>query len=391
MFATRLNPTKPTAAHRAVLERLGAACRELRASEDAAYLQRRVNSARTTVFARQTVLGIGVATEYEGAGDDPFLLTLAAERLGREGASPALFFARHAGGAGTVARWGTAEQKQRWLPLAARGEFLFAFALAEPRTGSNLDAIGTTFEATSAGFAISGEKAWVVAGDSADGLVTFARDRLDGRLSAFLVRCDQPGYRTAAIEHLLGLQTIAVCDVSLSGCEVPADQCIGERGNGAQIAAWTLMALRLCTAATSVGTIADCLEEALSCAKHKTPQRQAAAAPAHIDRYISQVATGLETARAITYSASQLYAELLSHPTSDHLFRETAALINEAKYFSSRAAHDAAQSAVQILGAEGYLLTSRSARHLCDSRAALLYDGASDLIESQIAAYYLQD
>jgi alkylation response protein AidB-like acyl-CoA dehydrogenase len=391
MFSTRLNPTKPPAGHRAILERLGAACRDLRAGEEACYLQGRANEHQAETFGRHGMLGLGIDEAHGGLGGDALLVVLAAERLGREGGGPALFFTRHTAlGGGTISRWGSPEQKERWLPRAARGELLLGFALAEAHAGANLAELASTFEASDSGFVLNGRKAWVFNGDVLHAVVTFARDKDSGRISAFLVERSLAGYRAAPIEHTVGLPTISVCDVWFEQCRLPRENLIGPLGGGLEVAATVLQAGRLCTAATSVGVMADCLEEAAEFVKLRTHYGQPLAAYQLVQRHITQMAVQLEAARALVYAAAGLQAELNANPSSRHLQMEAGTLVSQAKYYAANAAYDTAQRATQLLGGEGYLLTSRPARHLCDTRAALIYDGTNEILEQQIAAYYLE-
>lgn len=121
MFKTRLNPTKPPAAHRAVLERVGAACRELRSAQEAWLLQQRPMEQVAQILAKHRVFCVGVPTEFGGAGDQPLLVVLAAERIGREGPLPLAEFMSHLTAAITIARRGTMEQKEHYLRRTVEG------------------------------------------------------------------------------------------------------------------------------------------------------------------------------------------------------------------------------------------------------------------------------
>jgi alkylation response protein AidB-like acyl-CoA dehydrogenase len=122
MFSTRLNPTKPPAAHRAILERVGAACRELRPIEEACCLEGRPNERTTPILAKHGALKVGIGVEFGGAGTDPLLVAMSAERIGREGSRLVELFASYIVAAAVVGRHGAAEQKARLLPALARGE-----------------------------------------------------------------------------------------------------------------------------------------------------------------------------------------------------------------------------------------------------------------------------
>jgi alkylation response protein AidB-like acyl-CoA dehydrogenase len=387
MFPTRLNPTKPTAAHRAVLERVGAACRELRPIEDAAYLARRVNGSLAALLGKHAVLGWGIAPEHGGLGSDAMLYAMAFERIGREGVGPAMALAYHVLGACVVASAGSLAQQALYLPAAARGECLFGVALADPEP-REAHAGETSFEATAAGFVLEGQKSWVTNAELAHVLVVLARDRSAEALSAFLVETAVQGCVRTAIAPKIGLPTVSHGEVRFERCRVPCESLVGVRGAGLDVAGPPRMSARLAAAAASVGVLADCLEEAAAHRIGLAPERAASGDAAWADRSIARMAVDLEAARALVYAAAALKAEYDRNPASGHLRFEAETLVAEAKYFATNAAHRAASAAVQLRGAGGYALTCRAARHLGDTRALLLDFGANEALEQAIAHYY---
>ena len=390
MAEFRLSPLRPTAAQAAVLQRVEAACGELRPIEDRHYLDRTVNSQVGPIFARHQALGFLIEEQYGGLGIDVPLYTWGMERVGQEGTAPRTFFSCHVSiGSSVVSYWGTPEQKQRYLPAAARGERIFGFGLTEPEAGSNPAAMQTRFERTSAGFVLNGQKKWI--GNAAEGgtLVTFARDSQNGRISAFLVDSQTPGYSAELIEHKLGMPTAGTCLVTYQNCEIPADNLLGEVGQGLKIAYSTLMGGRLGVAAGSVGIIVDCLHECLEYSRSRQQFGKPIGAHQLVQRHIGRMAVKLESARALVRVAAERKTEYDQDRTNLEVRREADLLIAQAKYYATNAAQEAAHDAIQVFGGNGFLLTNRPARHYADSRACQIYEGTNEILEQKIAIGYL--
>ena len=413
MFTTRLNPTKPPAAHRAILERVGAACRELRPVEDACYIEQRPNGAIPSIFARPQVLGLGIDPAHGGAGTDPLLCALAAERIGREGYGPLSVFSAHsASGAAILARWATTELQAQLLPKAARGEYILTGLLPPPIARDRIPLVEVTFQETQAGFLLngggSGSAPW--SGDvrlsselderngrdgsttdspGAGACVVLARDRVDARISAFVVDSAAPGFRAVPVAHALGLPTVLGRDVFFDGCEVPSSNLLGERGAGWDVARTAVLHGRLSVAAGSVGVVADSLEEAITWIRRERSYAPARSTRHLVKRRVARIAVDLEAARALVYAAAALKAEYDRNPASAHLELETFTLVSEAKYFATSAAGRAAARAVQIMGRDGFELKHRPARHLHDTRAGLIRRWTDEALEREMARYYL--
>jgi alkylation response protein AidB-like acyl-CoA dehydrogenase len=373
-----------------ILQRVDAACRELRPVEDRYYLARTVNSEVAPIFARQNAIGFLIPTEFGGLGMDVPLYVRAMERVGEEGTSPRTFFSCHISiGASVISYWGDAHQKQHYLPDAALGRRIFGFGLTEPDAGSNPAGMQTQFEKTSAGYVINGGKKWI--GNAAEGgtLVTFARDRSTGKISAFLIDGNTPGYRADIIPHKLGLPTAGTCEVTYSNCEVPRQNLLGEEGQGLKIAYSALMSGRLGVAAGSIGIIADCLNESLTYARSREQFGKPIGRHQLVQRHIGRMAIKLESTRAFVYAAAQRKAEYDADRQNQELRTAADLLIAQAKYFAVNAAQEAAHDAVQVFGANGFLLTNRPARHYADARACQIYEGTNEILEQKIAVGYL--
>lgn len=386
----RLVPRHVTSSQAAVLAEVDAACQELRPIEDRYYLERRVNPEVAPMFAKHGVLGFLIPEEYGGLGMDVPLYVWAMERVGQEGTAPRTFFSCHISiGASVVSYWGNAEQRQRYLPDAATGKRIFGFGLTEPDSGSNPTSMTTHFEQTSAGYLINGQKKWI--GNAAEGgtLVTFARDRLTGRISAFLIDSNTPGYQAEIIPHKLGMPTAGTCTVTYVNCEVPRANLLGEEGHGMKVAYSALMSGRLGVAGGSVGIIADCLHECLNYARTREQFGKPIGRHQLIQRHLGRMAVKLESTRAFVTAAANRKAEYDADRQNQQLRTETDLLIAQAKYFAVNAAQEAAHDAVQIFGGNGFLLTNRPARHYADARVCQIYEGTNEILEQKIAVGYL--
>ena len=390
MIDYRLIPRQATAAQTDILQRVDAACRELRPVEDRCYLDRCVNSQVAPLFAKHGVLGFLIPHEYGGLGMDVPLYVWAMERVGQEGTSPRTFFSCHVSiGASVIAYWGDAGQRQRYLPDAVSGKRIFGFGLTEPDAGSNPTSMQTRFEKSSAGFVLNGQKKWI--GNAAEGgtLVTFARDATTGMISAFLIDSNTPGYQADLIPHKLGMPTAGTCLVTYTNCEVPHANLLGAEGQGMKVAYSALMSGRLGVAGGSVGIIADCLHECLNYARTREQFGKPIGRHQLVQRHLGRMAVKLESTRALVAAAALRKAEYDADRQNKELRTETDLLIAQAKYFAVNAAQEAAHDAVQIFGANGFSLTNRPARHYADTRACQIYEGTNEILEQKIAVGYL--
>ncbi|MDB5389771.1 MAG: putative acyl-CoA dehydrogenase [Planctomycetaceae bacterium] len=373
-----------------VLQHVDAACRELRPIEDRYYLERNVNREVAPIFSKHNAIGFLIPTEFGGLGMDVPLYVRAMERVGQEGTSPRTFFSCHISiGASVISYWGDSNQQRRYLTAAAKGERIFGFGLTEPDAGSNPASMQTEFEKTTGGYLLNGGKKWI--GNAAEGgtLVTFARDSSSGKISAFLIDADTPGYRAELIRHKLGLPTAGTCEVTYANCEIPRENLLGDEGQGMKIAYSALMSGRLGVAAGSIGIIADCLQESLAYSRSREQFGKPIGRHQLVQRHLGRMAVKLESTRALVYAAAERKAEYDADRKNQKLREVADILIAQAKYFAVNAAQEAAHDAVQVFGANGFLLTNRPARHYADARACQIYEGTNEILEQKIAVSYL--
>lgn len=371
-----------------ILENVDRACKAVRPVEDRRYLEHKYNEQVRKIFADAHLLGLPISRKYgDGQGADMLTYALTLERIGREGTGVRTFFSGHVSlGQLTVQRWGNEDQKSRYLVPASKGESVFAFALTEPGAGSDPASLRTSFEEKDGNFTLNGQKMWISNGSVADAVVIFAypSGKRDG-MCAFIVDRGSEGFSAKAIENKMGLYSSDTGTIYLDNCIVPKENLLGPRGRGLSIAYSALMSGRLSVAAGCVGVIHDCLDEAVRYAGIRFQHGKLIGKHQLVQRHIGIMATNLEASRWLTLRAAYLKQRYEEQPTNPKLREVADSEIAKAKYFASNAAFEAADSAVQVMGANGFSLENRPGRHLLDTRVCRIYEGTDEILEQKIA------
>jgi len=371
-----------------LLERVDKACKEIRPIEDECYKKDRVNRQIIPILANAHLLGLLVPKRYgDGQGVDAVTYALAAERIGREGLGPAAFFSVHTALCQmTLVRWGTEEQKARFLPRSTRGDSIFAFGLTEPNAGSDPASLTTSFEEKEGKFMLSGQKTWISLGSTAKWVLIFAypRGKKDG-MCAFVVDSESPGFKAEPIKDKLGLRTSDTSTLYLDRVEVPREDLLGPRGKGLSVALSGLMEGRLGVAAGCVGVTHDCLVESLRCAGMRSENGGLVAENHSVQRHIGLMSTSLEAAKLLTLRAAFMKQRYVEHGEDKEQREAVDLAITKAKYFASNASLDAADRGTQIFNAAGPSLENRCARHFADTRVSVIFEGANEILEQKIA------
>ena len=350
-----------------ILEQVDRACKEFRPIEDKCYLDHRINDQVRPFFAKAHLLGLPVSRKYgDGQGADMVTYVLAMERIGREGTGLTTFFSVHmALGQMTIQRWGTEEQKARFLPPATRGDSILAFGLTEPNAGSDPAALTTYFEEKGGKYYLTGQKMWISLGSTAKYVLIFAYPK---------------GKKESMCAFVVDTST-----VYLEKAEVPKEDMLGPPGKGMSVALSGLMNGRMSLAAGCVGVIQDCLDEAVRYAGVRVQHRKLIGKHQLIQRHIALMSMNLDAAKLLILRAAFVRQKYEEDPRNSEIRDACDLAVTKAKYFAANAAFDAANRTVQILGANGYSLENRPCRHLADSRVTMIYEGANEILEQKMA------
>jgi alkylation response protein AidB-like acyl-CoA dehydrogenase len=386
-----------------ILEQINAACNSIRDYETECYLNEKINEKIVPTFAPTGMLGLPISKKYNGRGVDALTYALALERIGQEGSSVRTFFSCHVSiGQLVLQNWGNEEQKRKYLPNTTTGKNIMGFALTEPPAGSDPASMTTKFEEKGGSYVLNGKKHWIGNATLADVITTYAKSD-DGKVSAFIVQTDSKGFSANRIQHKMGLHSLDNGEITFDDCVVPKENLIGLKGRGLSVAYSALMDGRLSVAAGSVGVMEDCLNEALNYSKSRVQFGEPLAKKQLIQKHIASIASNIESARWLVYRACAAkqklsefvekmkeesnWLENLLKKNSDYtkLRNEADRLVALAKYYATNATFDSANRTVQIFGSAGYSKKSRAARHLLDSRASIILEGANEVLELKIA------
>src|SRR5579875_82350 len=332
-------------------------------------------------IAQQGFLGALTPPEYGGSGMDMITFGLLNEELGRGCSSMRSLMTVHSMVSHALLRWGNKQQKARWLPDLASGTVLGAFGLSEPDAGSDAKSIETTARLDGDYYVLNGIKKWTTYGQIADLFLIFAQ--CDGKVSAFLVDKDAPGFSRRPIKGMLGTRASMLAELRLHDCRIPRENLLGGKGFGlASVATSALDIGRYSVAWGCVGIAQACLEASL---KYTSVRRQFDAyLKEHqlIQHMITDMITNVKAARLLCCKAG--YLKESGDP-------ETIMETWIAKYFASTIAARAANDAVQIHGANGCSEEYSVQRYLRDSRVMEIIEGSTQIQQSTIARYGYQE
>ncbi len=321
-----------------------------------------------------------ISPDYGGAGMDYLSFALVYEELGRVDSSVRGFLAVHGGLVSLCIRdWGTEEQKRRYLPRLASGEWIGCYCLTEPNAGSDAASIETTAREEADGWVLNGEKTWITNGNLANLAVVFAtRDPLARHrgICAFLVETDNPDFHRARMEgQELGHRASDHAQVVLDECRVPKDALLGSAGEGFKVAMSALDHGRLGVAAGAVGVAQACLDASIEFTKNRRQFGKRIADFQQIQANLADMAADVEAARLLVYRAAWMKER--GQPTT----KETSI----AKLFATEIAVKAASDAVLMHGGRGYSNAYPVERHYRDIKGLQIYEGTSHIQRIVIA------
>jgi alkylation response protein AidB-like acyl-CoA dehydrogenase len=373
MATTRIERALPTPEARELLELVGEVARDNLAPR-AADAERNAAFPRDvfTTIGRMGLLGLPYPDEYGGSGQPYEVYLQVVEELSRAWLTVGLGVSVHALSCFALARYGTPEQKQRWLPDMLGGETLGAYCLSEPDSGSDAAALRTRATADQGGgYRIDGTKAWITHCGVADFYTVMVRTSDDGSrgISCFLLPADAEGLSAAAPEHKMGLRASPTAQLHLSGVAAPADRLIGDVGQGFAIALAALDTGRLGIAACSVGLAQAALDVAVDYAGERRQFGRAIREFEGLAFMLADMATAVEAARALYLSAARRLDAGLP------VTKEAAM----AKLFCSDVAMKVTTDAVQVLGGYGYVEDYPVERYLREAKALQIVEGTNQV------------
>jgi butyryl-CoA dehydrogenase len=317
--------------------------------------------------------GICVPEEFGGANLDYLTLAVVLEEIaaGDGGTSTAISVTNCPVNA-ILMRYGNADQKKKWLTSLALGTMLGAFCLTEPHMGSDASNLATTARKVGDSYIINGVKQFITSGKNGDVAIVIAMtDKGAGKkgMSAFIVPTSAPGYVVARLEDKLGQHSSDTAQINFDNCRIPAENLIGQEGEGYKIALGALEGGRIGIAAQSVGMARSAFECALDYAKQRESFGQPIFNHQAVGFRLADCATQIEAARQLIWHAAAL------RDAGRPCLKEAAM----AKLFASEMAEQVCSAAIQTLGGYGYVSDFPVERIYRDVRVCQIYEGTSDV------------
>ena len=333
-------------------------------------------------LAELGLMAVNVPEELGGAAAGPVAYALAMQEVSRACASTAVTMAVTNMVGEVIAAFGSAEQKQRYNPKLASGEYAAgAFALSEPGAGSDPGGMSTTATRDGDSWVLNGQKQWITSGAYAGVMVVWARtgerDKLPGTrgISCFLVEGGTPGLIVGKAEDKMGIRGSNTVSLTFDGCRVPASALLGELNSGFRIAMMALDGGRIGISSQAIGIARAALEESVQYAKDRKQFDKPISEFQATQWKLADMATELDAAHLLAMRAAWLKGQ--SRPFS----REASM----AKVFATEAANRICNKAVQIHGGYGYIREFAAERHLRDVRVTMIYEGTSEVQRIVIA------
>jgi alkylation response protein AidB-like acyl-CoA dehydrogenase len=329
------------------------------------------------------LMGIEIPEEFGGQGGTFFQAVLAVEEIAAVDPSAAVIVdVQNTLVINALLRWGSDEQKRRWLPRLA-ADTVASYALSEAGSGSDAFSLATRATPDDGGWRLTGRKLWITNAAESGLFLLFANARPEAGykgITCFLVERGMPGFTVGRKEDKLGIRASSTCELILDNVPVPAENVVGDVGNGYKIAIETLNEGRIAIGGQMVGLAQGALQHALDYAKQRKQFGQPIAAFQGVQFELAEMATQIEAARLLVYNAARLRE--CGQP-----FLTEAAM---AKYFSSVIAEEVASKAVEVLGGVGFTKDYPVEKLYRDAKIGRIYEGASNLQRATIAKQILK-
>jgi alkylation response protein AidB-like acyl-CoA dehydrogenase len=324
-------------------------------------------------MAELGLTGIPWPEEYGGIGSDYLAYVIAVEELSRVCASTGVTLSAHTSLAGwPIFKFGTEEQKQKFLRPMAEGKKIGAYGLTEPSSGSDAGGMRTTAKRDGDHYILNGSKIFITNGGIADIYVVFALTDPESKqrgTSAFIVESDTLGFSVGKKESKLGIRSSPTTEIIFEDCRIPVENLLGEEGQGFKVAMQTLDGGRNGIAAQAVGIAQSALDASVEYARERHQFGKPIAAQQGIGFKLADMATDVEAARLLTYQAAWLESEGLPYG------KESAM----SKVFAGDTAMKVTTEAVQVFGGYGYTKDYPVERYMRDAKITQIYEGTQEI------------
>ncbi len=332
------------------------------------------------------LLGLSIPQAYGGSGVGTLPLALAVEEAAKYCCASGLMLLLSALPTHPILLGGTDRQKLDWLPKSARGETKGAFCLTEPNAGSDASALQSRAIRDGDDYILNGEKVFISGGTVADFVVAFAKTQQDGAkgIAGFIVPTDSPGFSVARTDRKMGVRGVPTANIVFDNVRVPRELLIGEEeGMGFNHAMLTLSTCRPVVGARGVGLAEGALTYALDYARQREAFGKPIAELQAIQFMLADMAIQIEAARLLVYQGAWMVDQ-------GKYKREDAALLSIAKTFATEMAVKVSSDAIQIMGAQGYMMDHPLERHYRDARQLMIVEGTSQIQRIVVARALLE-
>ncbi|OLO42249.1 acyl-CoA dehydrogenase [Alkalihalophilus pseudofirmus] len=336
-------------------------------------------------MAELGITGIPFPEEYGGIGADYVSYAIAVEELSRVCASTGVTLSAHVSLCSwPIYKFGTEEQKQKYLRALAEGRSIGAYGLTEPGAGSDVASMKTTAKEDGDHYVLNGSKIFITNGGVADIYVVFAvtdADKKHKGITAFIVESDMPGFSVGKKEKKLGIRSSPTAEIIFEDLRVPKENILGKEGEGFKVAMMTLDGGRNGIAAQALGIAQGALDAAIGYAKERKQFGKTIGAQQGIGFKLADMATKIEAARLLTYQAAWKKSEGIPNG-------QEAAM---SKLFAGDTAMEVTVEAVQVFGGYGYTKDYPVERYMRDAKITQIYEGTQEIQRLVISKMLLAD
>jgi len=331
------------------------------------------------------LLGLGIPPEYGGSGGDELSIAVAVAEIARACAATSDILDAHLCLCATpICRFGTEEQKQKFLPALVKGEKVGAMAITESEAGSDISNVQMTAVRDGDGYILNGTKIFITNGAEAGLILVFATTDKSLRhkgVTAFVVEKDSPGLSVGKHEHKMGIRGSSTVELVFEDCFVPEENRLGNEGDGFRIAINTIDASRVVVASQALGIAQAAFDRSLAYAKERQQFGQPIINFQAIQWMLADMATQVDAARLLVYRAAYLQDQ--GQP-----FVKEASM---AKVHAAETSSFVTNKAIQIFGGYGYVKEYPVERYLRDAKITEIYEGTSEMQRMTIARQLMKE